>query len=315
MKIAIAGSGAMGCVYGHMLKQGGNEVVLLDGWAEHVQTINAQGLQVGEVGVVKVTDIPAYAPADYNEQVDLVVLFTKSLALEAMLEQIRHIIGEHTQVLCLLNGLGHAYTVAKYVQPSNILMGVTVLTAALLGPGRVEFTSYGKTEIQNMADEPEAQARAQAVVQMFNDCGLPTEYATDIKYAIWRKACVNGAMNSLCTILDANMAMIGYYTQAYDLLYAVIHEFSLVAKAFDGVEFDAHEFTEMVLKFTSPSFSGSVHYPSMHQDLIKNHRLTEVDFLNGYVARRGKELGIPTPYNELITHLVHAKEYVLGVRK
>ena len=45
MKIAIAGAGAMGSRFGLMLHQSGNEVLLIDGWAEHVQQIKEHGLQ------------------------------------------------------------------------------------------------------------------------------------------------------------------------------------------------------------------------------------------------------------------------------
>ena len=44
MKITIAGSGAMGCRFGGALSAAGNDVLLLDGWPEHVDAINASGL-------------------------------------------------------------------------------------------------------------------------------------------------------------------------------------------------------------------------------------------------------------------------------
>ena len=56
------------------------------------------------------------------------------------------------------------------------------------------------------------------------------------------------------------------------------------------------------------------HYPSMHQDLIQNHRLTEIDYINGAVARKGVRLGIATPYCQMITDLIHAKESILEIK-
>ncbi len=49
----------------------------------------------------------------------------------------------------------------------------------------------------------------------------------------------------------------------------------------------------------------------MHQDLIQHHRLTEIDYINGYVSKKGKEFNIPTPYNDLLTTIVHSKEQLL----
>jgi 2-dehydropantoate 2-reductase len=45
------------------------------------------------------------------------------------------------------------------------------------------------------------------------------------------------------------------------------------------------------------------HYPSMAQDM-KNRRRTEIDSLNGAIARYGKQLGIPTPVNDCISSIV-----------
>lgn len=313
MKIAIAGSGAMGCAYGHMLHQAGNQVFLLDNWEQHITNINSNGLQMTEVGQAKVSHIPACRPEEFNQEVDLILLFTKSLALEAMLQQIQHLLKDNTKVLCLLNGLGHTETVSKFVKPENILMGVTVLTASLNAPGKVSFTSYGKTELQNIVANEEAQQMAQEVVATFNKAGLPCEYSQDIQYSIWRKACLNGAMNSLSTILDANMFQVGTYSNTLELIKTILREFLAIAQV-EGVTFDVDEFATTTYGFTSPNFSGSVHYPSMHQDLIQCKRRTEVDYLNGYIARRGVEYGIATPYNDLITQLIHAKETILNAK-
>jgi 2-dehydropantoate 2-reductase len=48
---------------------------------------------------------------------------------------------------------------------------------------------------------------------------------------------------------------------------------------------------------------GSSHYPSMAQDM-RAHRQTEIDSLNGAIARYGRELGIPTPANDYVARFV-----------
>ena len=54
-----------------------------------------------------------------------------------------------------------------------------------------------------------------------------------------------------------------------------------------------------------------LHHPSMHQDLILNNRLTELDYINGAVVRKGKKYGVPTPYCAFLTSLIHCKEQIL----
>jgi 2-dehydropantoate 2-reductase len=46
---------------------------------------------------------------------------------------------------------------------------------------------------------------------------------------------------------------------------------------------------------------------------LERGQLSEIDYLNGYIARKGKELGIPTPINSTITNIV--KEIEAGKRK
>lgn len=53
------------------------------------------------------------------------------------------------------------------------------------------------------------------------------------------------------------------------------------------------------------------HFPSIHQDLIQNHKLTEINYINSYISKKGKKFNIPTPYNDLLTMLVYSKEKLL----
>ena len=52
----------------------------------------------------------------------------------------------------------------------------------------------------------------------------------------------------------------------------------------------------------------------MYQDLIKNHRLTEIDYINGAVWRKGQKYNVATPFCAMLTQLVHGKEELLGVK-
>lgn len=78
----------------------------MDYWKDHIDKINENGLKVS--GKVEDTiKIKAMKPEEARKKADLVVVMTKSMALEAMMEAIKDIIGEDTQILCLLNGMGH----------------------------------------------------------------------------------------------------------------------------------------------------------------------------------------------------------------
>ncbi|GAA0077932.1 2-dehydropantoate 2-reductase [Clostridium sp. CTA-5] len=307
MKIAIVGAGAMGSRYGYMLHETGNEVFLIDGWKDHINNINNQGLIVEENGQLKKVKIPAMLPEDAVEIPDLAILFTKSMGLEPMLKSVKNILGKNTKVLCLLNGLGHNETLEKYVDSKNILMGVTLWTAGLAGPGHVVLSGDGSLEVQNI--DPSMEVEAKEICDVLNKAGLKAHYSEDVIFSIWRKACVNGTLNSCCTILDCNIKEFGELKQAPQLIRNIIKEFSDVATKY-GVELNVEKVANGIEAIYDPSQAGE-HYPSMHQDLIQNHRLTEIDYINGYVSRKGKEFNINTQYNDLFTSMVHAKEQLL----
>ncbi|MDU1829530.1 ketopantoate reductase C-terminal domain-containing protein, partial [Anaerococcus sp.] len=84
----------------------------------------------------------------------------------------------------------------------------------------------------------------------------------------------------------------------------LVKEFVEVGNA-DGVNLDKKEMLDYIRE---TSKAAKDHYPSMYQDLVERNRKTEIDFINGAVVNKGKTHNIATPYNEIITQLVHAKE-------
>ena len=148
MKIAIAGAGAMGSRFGLMLHQSGNEVLLIDGWAEHVQQIKEHGLQANFNGKEVEAKLPIVLQSEVEkeDQVDLIILFTKAMQLEKMLQDIQSLIKKDTEVLCLLNGIGHEDIIEKFVPMENIYIGNTMWTAGLEGPGQVKLFGSGSVE-------------------------------------------------------------------------------------------------------------------------------------------------------------------------
>lgn len=79
-----------------------------------------------------------------------------------MLTDIRPLIKEETEVLCLLNGIGHEDIIEKFVPMANIYIGNTMWTAGLEGPGKVKLFGSGSIELQNLGEGKEEQAKALA---------------------------------------------------------------------------------------------------------------------------------------------------------
>lgn len=312
MKVLVAGSGAMGSTWGHILHKAGNDVTLVDKWKENVEKTNSEGLTITDVNVVEKSPLKMYYPEEVTGDFDLVLFFCKSYQLEDMIESVKHLVKDNTKVLCILNGLGHLNTLRKHFADKHILMGVTVVTAKLLGPANFLISAHSNTDIKNI--DPNEKEACLKVVKMFNDATMPFTYVDDIMYATWKKAMLNGTTNCICALLDCNMITQGNMPGMRDVVREIVSEFAMVAKFEDNVNFNVEELTDTVMFFLSEKFAGCMHFPSMHQDLVTNRRKTEIDYLNGYVAEKAKKHGSRAPYSELIAHLVRGKESALNIK-
>lgn len=307
MKIAIAGSGALGCGFGYMLHKSGEVVILLDQWEAHIEAIKKDGLDVTVNGEKGTAMIPIFKPENYREKVDLVFVFTKAMGLKTMMNNIAHLLTSDTKVVCLLNGLGHSKTLEEFIPKKNIIMGTTVWTAGIDAPGKTQLNGKGPVELQN-SDPSEVKA-AQNVVEMLAEAGLYGVYSENVKFTTWRKACVNGTMNALCALLDTSIKNVFSSSNIDDMLHEIVGEFSEVAYKSERVSLDINE-TVSYLKTVAEKVGD--HYPSMYQDLA-NRRPTEIDYLNGAVAKTAEELGFQAPFCKKLTDLIHAKEEILGI--
>lgn len=306
MRVYIAGSGAMGCRFGYQLSKTNHEVILLDNWDAHIDAIRENGLRVtGDFD--ETVQLPIMKPTEAREVADLIILLTKADQLPKMLLDIKGIIGEKTKVLSLLNGLGHATTMRRYVPDESIMVGVTIWLAGLKGPGHVHLEGPGSIAVQNMVGDSHSVV---GIVDMFNEAGLNATYDDHVINAIWQKACVNGTMNPTCTVLNCTIGELFGTEGGLNLVQGIFKEFIAVAKSeTDGID------EEAIWKYImDTSKKASNHYPSMHQDLVQNGRKTEIDYLNGAVVFKGKRAGISTPYCQMITEMIRAKEAMLGLR-
>jgi len=339
VKITIAGSGAMGCRFGAALFAAGHEVLLLDGWAEHVAAINADGLRVTDETGTRVLPVPAALlpaadhPADGSpadgfsaaDQPDLVIVFTKATATAAVAAAAAGAIGPDTLVLTLQNGLDNIEALLAHVPAARLLAGTTTLATELVGPGHIRALGSGDTAFGPVPGEASAgeasageasageasagEASAggpgaegtERVRAALSGAGLSVRVAPNALELVWAKVAFNCVMNTLCSIASIPVSALARYDGFDPLASSILDEIAAVARA-EGVTVDtAAALATMKAQF-DPSASGS-HLASMLQDLM-NSRRTEIAHLNGAVAARAARHGLAAPANTLIARLI-----------
>lgn len=304
-KIAVAGAGAMGGRIGTMIKQAGYDVTLIDYWDEHVAQIQQHEVEIQTEDDTYQLDIKAIHPHEIDTQYDLIIILTKAMQSVEMLQDLKRYdaIKPDTAVLTMMNGLGHHERFSQVIPMSQIFLAVTVWTAGLRGPGQLLLEGTGGIGLQRA--DGEADARTSAINDIFNDAGLNSTISEDVFQSVWSKATLNSVVNPLCTILNKRIGAFAEYEATLDMIKPIIKEIVAVAAARD-VQLSEDALIDKI-EATYPEETQGLHYPSMHQDLYSG-RYTEVDYLNGQIAKYGDELGIETPNNKLLTHLVHQLE-------
>lgn len=304
MKIAIAGSGALGSGFGAMLYRQGNDVTLIDGWEPQATAVKHEGLHIDINGEDYHLNIPMYQDTEIPSdlQFDIVFLFTKAMQLESMLTHIQPHIHDTTIMVCTMNGLKHEDRIVNYVDKSRIVRGVTTWTAGLESPGHTHLMGSGPVEIGSLV--PEGQNNVEVIYNLLEQAKLNPHKSEDLQQSIWKKICVNGTTNSLCTILECRLSTLNESEYARKLVYDITKEIVEVATV-DDVHLNADEVYHYLIDLND---KVGPHFPSMYQDLINNNRRTEIDYINGAVARLGSEHHIDAPINQFVANMVHAKE-------
>ncbi|MFA6384452.1 MAG: 2-dehydropantoate 2-reductase N-terminal domain-containing protein, partial [Candidatus Omnitrophota bacterium] len=126
MKIAIAGPGAMGCLFAASLSRSRSkehDIWLLDHNAARAARLSRQGIDVE--GIAGNWHADARATSDVKDipKVDLIIICVKSYDTKAAIERLKPLAGEDTPVLTLQNGIGNIELIGEVVGPDQVIGG------------------------------------------------------------------------------------------------------------------------------------------------------------------------------------------------
>ena len=308
MKIVIIGAGAMGGLFAARLAAAGEDVLVVDVWAEHVETIRTQGLILetgeGEVrtkpaAVTRVEDLAACAA-------DLVIVFVKSGMTAAAARSAQTILGPVGRVLTLQNGLGNAEMIAEVFGADRVLAGTTAQGATLIGPGRIRHGGRGDTHIGRLTGPVDDFCREAAMI--LSRAGIPAIAEDAVQSLIWGKLVINVGINALTALLRFTNGQLNDHAETRELVKLAVAEAVQVAAASE-VRLPYDNAVEKVLAVAAATATNR---SSMLQDILRG-RATEIDAINGALVREGVRLGVPTPVNATLTLLIKALEKQQGI--
>lgn len=327
MRIAVVGAGAIGGYLGGMLSRAGYDVTLVDQWPEHVEAMKHQGLRIttanGEYRVpVKAIHIHELQK---QEPFDLAILSVKSYDTAWACTLIEPYLKPEGFVASAQNSINEE-RIAQVVGWGRTVGIVVTVGAGLYEPGHVERTDdperigYKVGEVHGRVTP-----RIQRLAEMLSTAAK-TLVTTNLWGERWAKLAINCMANPIAGITGLGSAAT---RQHIDTRRIAIHIAAEVVQVGEALGYPIEPIgsipphmmkeaaqgkglEEVELRLMEDAQRSREGRPSLLQDVLKGRR-TEIDHLNGMVARLGAQVGIPTPFNSAIVPIV--KEVEAGKRK
>ena len=194
-RIAIVGSGAVGCYYGARLSAAGYDVRFLvrSGYS----VLKEKGLTVKSPdGDLELPSVQAFLSAEDIGPVDLVILAWKTTSNGACRDVISPLLHDGTVILTLQNGLGNTEYLAQLFGADRIYGGLCFVCINRVAPEQINHIAQGLITIGEYNDaEP---ARLAQLVSLFSDAEISCRAVEDLPKAQWIKLIWNVAFNGLC---------------------------------------------------------------------------------------------------------------------
>lgn len=302
----VVGAGAVGSFFGAMLARAGHAVTLV-ARAAHVQAIDTDGLRLEMGGTTETVRMAATTDLDAVRGADLVLVCVKSTDTEGVARQIAPLLAPEAIVVSLQNGVDNAETLAAHVRQPVVPAAVYVATA-MPGPGVVQHFGRGDLVIGALdgraaAAGSDAASRLQAVADLFATARVPVRIADDVIGELWGKLLVNCAYNAISGLAQQPYGRLAALPAIRDVQRDVVREVVAVAAAAGHpMQLDA-----AIAAMDRIAVAMPAQLSSTAQDMARG-KPSEIDHLNGYIARRGAELGVPVPVNRTLHALVRLVE-------
>jgi 2-dehydropantoate 2-reductase len=292
----------MGAAFAADAATAGQDVTIVDIATEVVDQIRAHGVTVESAETTRRVPVPATTDPASVGSVDLAVVFVKGHDTRAAADTVSALLGPDTVAVTLQNGWGNADVLASVLPPQRLLIGVTYHSCSTAGPGHVRHTGRGPTVVGPYLPDGDVSP-AKRVAEFLSLAGWETEASAQVRTEIWKKLVLNAATLPTAALTGLVAGQLVQAEPLRDLVDALAAETVAVARA-QGLDINLAERLDRIHAVLRGSGRGKA---SMLQD-VEAGRKTEIEEVNGAVARMGAELGIDVPLNLAMVALVNGVE-------
>lgn len=319
-RFCVFGAGAIGGHLAARLAAAGHDVSVVARGA-HLEAIRARGIALrleaeGEdggrtiAGRVRASD----RAADLGSQ-DVVLVTVKATGLAALAEAAPSLAGPHTMFVFIQNGVPWWYAqglsasrprppdlsrldpgarLARAIAPERVIGGVVYSSNHLVAPGEIHNLAPDRNMLVLGEPDDAASDRVAALRAAFDDAGLHSPAAADIRQSIWDKLLVNFG-STLCVPLGEPVMALTEDPELRALRARVVTEGRAIAAA-HGVA------TEGAPRRPGRVAGATLHKPSMLQD-YELGRPMEVESILRMPLAFAQAAGVAAPLLEMLTAL------------
>jgi len=301
-KIYVLGAGAVGCYFGGMLARAHQDVTFI-ARPERVEALNASGLEMDCKAFHETIQVKASSDLSTLKDADLVLLSVKSLDTERTLGGIKSFLPRKAVILSLQNGVANIDIASKMIA-NPVYAAVVYVAAEMIGQSAMKHHGRGELLVGSLgAASPADDQSLSEICGLFEGAGVPCSIAPQIKRDMWLKFLVNCSFNAISGIGQISYGEMVKSPDIVKLIEEITKEFLAIA-AFEGIKIsmsEAFAANDSIVRTMVTQVSSTA------QDLARG-KITEMDFLNGYIVELGKRYVVPTPYNESVHALVKMME-------
>ncbi|HXM59530.1 MAG TPA: 2-dehydropantoate 2-reductase [Terriglobales bacterium] len=301
-RIAVVGAGAVGCYFGGMLARAGAPVTLV-GRAPHVDAINRDGLFIDSIHFKERVSVSASTELGAVRDAQLVLFCVKTVDTEETAKLLAPYLATDSNLVSLQNGVDNAERM-DFAAGIQAISAVVYIAAEMVGLGQVRHSGRGDLVIGNpVSNQGASESELAEIAETFARAGVPCQVSQNITFELWKKLIMNCAYNALSALSRARYGRLVADAGSVDVMKQVVAEGVAVGNA-SGVYLSADMLIAAVLELgrVVPEALSST-----AQDIARG-RPTEIDSLNGFVVRRGAEMGVPAPVNQTLYSLVKLLE-------
>ena len=294
-QILMIGAGSVGGYFGaHLAKNNPDVSFLLR--PQTLAAVRRNGLTIRSAQGTFTVKPRASSKAGELPRPDLIVLGVKAYDLDEVLAQIEPVLTDKTVILTLQNGIDTEDRLHARFQRDCVVGGVAYIYSKIAEPGVIDHYKKGAVAIGELMGHE--SPRLLAIRDVFAAAGIPCHLSKDIRRTKWEKMCWNCVFNPMTVLIDDHVAKALDHPEMTGVIRQIVGEVAAVSAAMKvPLPLDM---PERVVKATQEI--RDIH-TSMYDDW-KAGRRTEIDYLNGFIVRMGRELGIPTPVNEALTAMI-----------